>query len=225
MKVTVELDWNAATETMRNGWLMFVPLPREYIEEIFPTLDTEQRMLCLTIQTIAPDLIDEWWRSFTANERMVVIQHQRLSQQLREDVWTVNPTWQEGIAWSQPLTMPFIERVWPDVISSVKRALLLKQDIPLKFIFERWPELSGDQKAAAWGIDIDPDPISGNKELHTAVKVFVEEMDKHIAMWTDKETIPKDTLPTLLASSNKFIRALATGRMDRDSGEEKEEEE
>lgn len=211
MKVTVELDWESAPDDQRSGWLVFVPLPADFLDSAFESLDTAQRTLCIQCQKWEPEHITSHWDSLTSSEKGLVIQYQTLPSDFIETIWQeVSTAQQAWISLRQPLSTSFIDKIWEGLDETTKTALLLGQRLSLEHVFKKWPSLSKGQKAAAVGIDWVSSPR--NSQL---VEGFIEEMDAFYETVKTVGEIPDSVFPELLTSANELVRALAAGCMDR----------
>lgn len=216
MTVTIELDWKNANEDQRSGWLVFTSLPDKFLEEVFDSLNVEQRKFCLECQTGNSNWVTKFWHSYTNPEKRLALQHHKLPFQFIESVWEeAEPTQRMWIVLTQPLPKPFIERIWNEIDHPTKRMLLLGQKLPLGYALEKWPDLTRGQKAAAFGIDCNlASSTTATRKMRKIVEGFIEEVDLlRGSLEEDGEGVMP--LPELLVSANKLVRAFAQGCMDR----------
>lgn len=189
MQITVTLDWDNATDDQKKGWLVFVPLPDEFIDKIFKDLDTEQLQLCITCQTWSTDLISKYWNSCTKTEQVYLLTHQKLSPE-------------------------FIDTIWADGDATIRAWIIDTQQLSLKQTFGKWAELTTKQKATTFGLPWEDNWARVSVGGGGKVNEFLTVMDR---LWeevgTDAESC-LNALPELLTHPNELVRAVAAGYMD-----------
>lgn len=217
MEVTITLDWENASDEQKAGWLVFAPLPDEFIDKIFRDLDAEQRQLCIEGQTWGPGLIAKHWDYILETQCVILLlTFQKLSPEFITSIWTGAARYlRTSILTTQKITTSLMEEIWDELADTVKVSVLLKQELPLKSIFEKWPELTARQRAAAFGLYWEGDEsFLGNAELNTKTSEFLELMDQLRTEVKTNEEVYLGTLPRLLTHSNELVRALAAGYID-----------
>lgn len=217
MKVTITLDWENASYEQKAGWLVFAPLPDEFIDKIFRDLDAGQQQLCIECQTWGPDLVTKHWNYILETDCVIqLLIYQKLPPEFITSIWTDTARYvRTSILTTQKITTSLMEEIWDELADTVKVSVLLKQELPLKSIFEKWPGLTAQQRAAAFGIQWEAkESVLGNTELKAKTFEFLGLMEQ---LWKEVKTneeVYLGTLPKLLTHSNELVRAVATGYID-----------